>query len=163
MSDSNPVPCPIPATPAPFDAAQQAALDLLMDLMIPASRDGRMPSARSLRLYADAATLPARARALFDAGLADLDRLAEGRHGVPFGRLDRADAIALVEPLRAARSAFIDAFMTHTVGRYVAHEAVLPLIGLPVRPHWPEGHAVAQGDWSLIEVVRQRGKIYRPV
>ena len=51
---------------APFDRAQLATLDALMDLLIPASRDGRMPSARSLALYADASRLPARDRALFD-------------------------------------------------------------------------------------------------
>lgn len=66
-------------------------------------------------------------------------------------------------PLRTEGSAFIPAFTVQTAGRYLMHETVMPLIGLPPRPHWPQGHAVEEGDWSLIDVVRLRPKFYREV
>lgn len=152
-----------PAVAPPFNDAQLAVLNALMDQLIPASRDGRMPAARSLSLFADIATMPAKDRALFEEGLADLDRRSIDAHGVGFAALGIAEARALVNVLRAAASPFIQSFMTQTVGRYLAHDVVMPLIGLEARPNWPKGHVVAQGDWSLIDVVRRRPKIYRPV
>lgn len=151
------------ASGAPFEPGQLAMLDALMDLLIPASRDRRMPSARSLALYADASRLPARDRVLFDSGLAELEARAIRAHGSGFARLDPAPARALVDALRAEGSPFIQTFMTQTVGRYLSHDVVMPLIGLEPRPLWPKGNVVTEGDWSLIDVVRKRPKIYRPV
>ncbi len=152
-----------PTTYAPFSVEQQATLDALADLLIPASDDGCMPSAKSLALLADGRPLTAPERALFEQGLADLEARSSRLHGTAFAHLPAAEAMALVDALRQERSAFLQSYMVQIVGRYLAHESVLPLIGLPVRPHWPEGHVVAPGDWSLIDVVRKRGKIYREV
>ena len=40
---------------------------------------------------------------------------------------------------------------------------VLESLGTPPRPPFPEGYEVDQGDWSLLDPVRNRGPIYRPV
>ncbi len=39
----------------------------------------------------------------------------------------------------------------------------MPLLGLEARPLWPQGNVVAEGDWSLLEAVKQREKFYRKV
>ncbi|MBL8384255.1 MAG: gluconate 2-dehydrogenase subunit 3 family protein [Burkholderiales bacterium] len=161
MSDTSAAPA-APAPP-PFTAAERAILDALMDLMIPASPDGRMPSAQSLALYAQTAGLTAAEAATFRGGLADLDARAQAARGAGFAALDPAAAQAIVAALRAERSAFLHAFTLHTAARYLAHDAVMPLIGLEPRASWPRGHAVAEGDWSLIEVVRARPRLYRAV
>lgn len=154
---------PSPHAATPLDAAQRATLAALMDLLIPASPDGRMPAARALGLYDDAATLREADRALFDAGLSELDLRARATHGAPFSRLTRTQAKRLVDALRNEGSAFLQSFAAQTVGRYLSHPVVMPLLGLEPRPHWPQGHAVAEGDWSLLDGVRQRGKFYRKV
>lgn len=151
------------ATSPMLDAAARACLDRLTDLLIPASPDGRMPAARSLDLYARFDTLGARDREVFVQGLAHLDSLARARFSDGFAALGAAEAMALVEGLRAEASVFLQTFMTQTVGRYLAHPTVMPLIGLEARPHWPKGHVVAEGDWSLIDVVRRRPKMYRKI
>lgn len=148
---------------APFNDQQRAALDVLMDLLIPASPDGRMPAARTLRLYDEIGTMSSKDRALFEQGLAELDSSATRTHGVAFARLSAAQAMAIVDALRNERSAFVQSFMAQTVGRYVSHPVVMPLIGLEPRPLWPKGNVVAEGDWSLLDLVKQREKIYRKV
>lgn len=148
---------------APFNDTQRAALEVLMDLLIPASADGRMPAARTLGLYDNVATMRAADRTLFEQGLADLDTRATLLHGAAFARVSLVQAKALVDQLRDERSAFVQSFMAQTVGRYVSHPVVMPLIGLEPRPLWPKGNVVAEGDWSLLDVVKQRAKIYRKV
>lgn len=148
---------------APFSEAQRAALNRLSDLMIPASPDGRMPAASTLDLYGEVGVLSVRDRAVFEAGLAQIEARAHALHGVPVTRLADAAAMSLIDVLRAEGSAFIAVFTVQTAGRYLMHETVMPLIGLPPRPHWPQGHEVAEGDWSLIDVVRLRPKFYREV
>lgn len=153
----------IPAAPAAFDEAERATLDALMDLLIPASADGRMPAARTLRLYNSVASMRARERNILGEGLAEVDRRAVSEFGVPFAKLDAARAKALVDAMRKGGAAFVQTFVAQTVGRYVSHPAVMPLLGLEARPLWPQGNVVAEGDWSLLDVVRQREKIYRKV
>jgi hypothetical protein len=151
------------STPAPFTDAQRAALAVMMDLLIPASPDGRMPAAKALGLYDDVATMRAGDRALLERGLATLEALALQSHGVAFARLEIVQAGALVDKMRVEQPAFVQSFIAQTVGRYVSHPVVMPLIGLEPRPLWPKGNVVAEGDWSLLEVVKRREKSYRKV
>ena len=146
-----------------FGSALCATLDALQDLMIPASSDGRMPSARSLGLYADTAGLAPNDVEVFSAGLAQVEAHAQATHRLPFAQLPATAAMAIVEEMRAQRSEFIQAFMLLTTARYLQNATVMPLNGLEARPNWPKGHVVAEGDWSLIEVVRARPKLYREV
>ena len=155
-------PVAAPRQPA-FGAPLQATLDALQDLMIPSSTDGRMPSARSLGLYAGGAGLAPKDAALFAAGLAQVEARAQAAHRVPFAQLPAANAMAVVDEMRAQHSEFIQLFMLLTTARYLQNPQVMPLIGLEARPPWPKGHVVAEGDWSLIEMVRARPKLYREV
>ena len=147
----------------PFSAAQRAALDVLMDQLIPASPDGRMPAARALGLFTEVSTMRPVDRDLIAKGLADLDQRALRSHGCSFAQLGVQVQQSLVQALSSERSAFVQSFMVQTVGRYMAHPQVLPLIGLEPRPLWPKGNVVAEGDWSLLNVVKQRPKNYRKV
>lgn len=160
---NDPIQNPASERTASFSDAQTDALNVLMDLLIPASRDGRMPAAKSLAIYADIGDLPDKDRALLESGLAETEARSLKRHGVGFAHLNADDAKALIDGLRSEGAPFIQCFITQTVGRYLAHDRVMPLIGLEARPPWPKGNTVAQGDWSLIDVVRNRSKIYRKV
>jgi Gluconate 2-dehydrogenase subunit 3 len=146
-----------------FSESQMASLNVLIDMLIPASKDGRMPSARSLDLFADISDMPPMNRAQLEVGLADLDTRAGQRYGRVFAGLRSEEAKALVEEQRAKASIFIQVFMTQTTGRYLADDSVMLLMGLEVRPPWPKGHVVTQGDWSLLDFVKKQAKIYRQV
>lgn len=48
------------------------------------------------------------------------------------------------------------------IGRsYYQDNRVRSVIGIPPRPPYPQGYSVAQGDLSLLDPVRDRGRIYR--
>lgn len=147
----------------PWSSAQRATLGALVDLLIPASRDGRMPAASSLALYDDASALPADVLGTFRDGLDRLDVSARDVHGRAFAELDVAAAQDLAGALRVEAPRFANLFMMHTAARYYQHDRVLPLIGLEPRPPWPTGNTVKDGDWTLLEPVRARGKFYRDV
>jgi len=161
MSHEKPV--TISKSVRPFSPVQRATLDALMNLMIPASRDGMMPAATSLNLYHDLRTMPQAAREHFERGLDWLNTQATGKHGSPFAELPSADASALIETQRNNDPAFIAAFTLHTTGRYLQDDRVVAALGLESRPPWPKGYEVADGDWGLLDPVRQRGSIWREV
>lgn len=53
-----------------------------------------------------------------------------------------------------------------TLGRvilqcYYRDDRVLRSLGIEPRPPFPQGHVVEQGDWSLLDAVRDRPKLWR--
>jgi hypothetical protein len=46
---------------------------------------------------------------------------------------------------------------------YYRDDRVMRSLGLEVRPPFPKGFEVEQGDWSLLDPVRARPKLYREV
>ncbi len=59
-----------------------------------------------------------------------------------------------------------DAPEVTTLGRvilqcYYRDDRVMLSLGLEPRPPFPKGHTLEQGDWSLLDAVRGRPKIWR--
>jgi hypothetical protein len=46
---------------------------------------------------------------------------------------------------------------------YYRDDRIMASIGVEARPPFPVGYEVEQGDWSLLDPVRRRGKIYRDI
>jgi hypothetical protein len=46
---------------------------------------------------------------------------------------------------------------------YYRDDRVMRLLGQEPRPPFPKGHVVEQGDWSLLDPVRRRPRMYRLV
>lgn len=44
---------------------------------------------------------------------------------------------------------------------YYRDDRVMESLGMEARPPFPKGFQVDQGDWSMLEAVQQRGKIWR--
>lgn len=147
----------------PWSESQRACLNALLDLMIPASADGRMPAASALGLFDRPGDLPDKVRVVLGAGLDRVASAAGERFGKPLARLAPAQALAFVTELRAGAAPFFAALTAHTVARYYQHDLVMTRLGLEPRPPWPQGHAIDEGDWSLLERVRERGAVYREV
>jgi len=154
--------------PVPWCEAEGRLLGALLDEIVPASADGRVPGAGALGvadyLAGTAADDPALA-ALFREGLARAAALAEAR-GTAFGALDAAGRVAVVATLeREAPEAFA-ALLRHAYMGYYGRADVRPLFGLSSRPTQPEGYAVPDDDpdelAALLAPVRARGRCYRP-
>lgn len=163
MSPSSP---PI-ASDHPIPAAERRVLDRLLDLMIPESADGVMPSAGALDLYRERARLTDAGLALLRDGARGLDDLAHARFQAGFAVLDATSAMTLVNEYRGLAPEFFGVFVVQSAARYYQHDRVLLALGLEARAPWPQGNQIAEGDWSLLDPVRERaaahGVIYREV
>lgn len=145
----------------PLSDEARNTLNVLCDLMIPASADGKMPAASSLDLYADVSGLvDADIQAIAD-GLSTLQSTAHATHKQSFNELSRENAQSIVDKLRPDLRRFMGLFTVQTAARYYSHDQVMVLIGLDPRPPWPQGNVVDQGDWSLLDPVRKRAPMYR--
>ncbi len=139
--------------------AESRDLRCVAAMMVPPSPEFDMPGADDPTIFADiTASLGRDFNRVRDA-LGVLAALSGGA----FADLD--------EPRREAAAA---AFQAHggvplaTLHRvilqcYYRDDRVVRSLGLEPRPPFPKGHAVEQGDWSLLNPVRVRPRMWRDV
>lgn len=141
--------------------AQGATLDAVLNLIVPPSADGRMPGAAEVGVPAYLLAEAADALPALREELDEVERRAHARFARSFLVLAQGERASLIEALRAQAPAFMSRLAMETVGCYYQHDRVLEGLGLEARPPYPKGYQVVQGDLSLLEPVRARGKIYR--
>jgi hypothetical protein len=129
-------------------------LSLILDTLIPASPDGRMPGAGSLELADAVRAETAGATDVVAAGLA----AAEERN---FADLDDAGRTAVLREIESTQPAFIPTLFVPTCIAYYQHPEVLIGLGLEPRPPHPKGYDLDPGNLEALERVRRRGKRYR--
>ena len=129
--------------------AERALLDALLDQVIPASADGRMPAAGAL-------------------GVADFIAAKLGDDPARTTELARAFAdlpADAAEAERAAPANFSELVRLVYMG-YYSRADVRPHFGLSDRPTQPEGYELPEDDpdelAALLAPVRARGRCYRP-
>lgn len=166
-----PDPDDIIGTDSPVSAVQRATLDAVLNMIVPASEDGRLPSAvevgvldhiRDAASGAPAAGDPA--HDLIDTLGEELDRLddqARTQFGGAFAELAADDQETLVSNIRSNDPRFMSGLAMVTVTCYYQHDRVLEALGMEARAPYPQGYEVVSGDLSLLEPVVQRGKRYR--
>jgi hypothetical protein len=142
-------------------AAQLTALDAVLDLIVPPSADGRMPGAAEVGVPAFLLAEAADALPVLRGELEQLERRSSARFARNFIALSPGERHSLVEELRAQAPAFMSRLAMETLACYYQHDRVLEGLGMEARPPYPKGYEVAQGDLSLLDPVRARGKIYR--
>jgi hypothetical protein len=89
--------------------------------------------------------------------LAQLAALAGGA----FAELDPARAEAVAETFLVSRTPAIEVLGRCILQCYYRDDRVLAALGMEPRPPFPKGHVVEQGDWSLLDAVRGRPKMWR--
>ncbi|MFT5578571.1 MAG: hypothetical protein ACI9WS_001326 [Paraglaciecola psychrophila] len=138
-----------------------AMLAILLQMIIPASSDGKMPAASELQIDSAIAN---DSDDVLAAILADMDYLtscAQQQFARAFTELETADQQQLVAQLRSASADFMAALATATAVHYYQHDRVLTALGLALRPPAPVGNTVPAGDLSLLDPVRARAPFYR--
>lgn len=144
-------------TPHTLSASEQASLRCVVAHMIPASIEYGVPGADDDRIFADiVASLDREAEAVRQT-LALLNQMADGA----FHTLPRDRQASALQKLRQENSGLTAALVAATTRCYYRDDRVMRSLGMDVRPPFPKGFDVPQGDWSLLEPVRARGKIYR--
>ena len=152
---------------APWNEAEGRLLVSLLDELIPASADGRVPAAGTLGvaefLARKAAADPSPAASIREV-LTHTSGLAEAQDAV-FQSLDAAGRVAVVEALEREVPDAFAVLLRHTYMGYYSRADVRPHFGLSDRPTQPEGYAVPDDDpdelAALLAPVRTRGRCYR--
>ena len=97
-----------------------------------------------------------------DAGLVReaLDQLVRLAGG-PLASLDPAHRQAVALELRAAGGPAVATLTRVVLQCYYRDDRVVRSLGLEPRPPYPKGHALEDGDWSLLDPVRGRPPLWR--
>jgi hypothetical protein len=136
-----------------LSTAEVAVLRRVAGIMIPANHAFGVPGADDPMIFADIVRSLGRDTAdvrtaliALGAGFRELDETeAEAAAGVVLGRDDRVSAALGRAVLQC----------------YYRDDRVLEALGLEARAPFPKGHVLEQGDWSLLDVVRERSPLWR--
>jgi hypothetical protein len=128
-------------------------------VMIPASTEFDVPGADDAAIFADiVASLGRDFNAVRDA-LAEFAALAGG----PFADLDETRRQAVAAAFQAQGGVPLAALSRAVLQCYYRDDRVIRSLGMEPRPPFPKGHVLEQGDWSLLDPVRTRPKMWRDV
>jgi hypothetical protein len=142
-----------------LSAEQVRDLRALAGFIIPPSAAYDVPGADDDRIFADILRSLERDRDDIARALDHLASLAGGS----FAELDPARRTEVANKFREAGGALLTALVRVVLLCYYRDDRVMRSLGLEPRPPFPQGHVVEQGDWSLLDPVRARPPMYRPV
>jgi hypothetical protein len=140
-------------------AAQVRDFRALVGIIIPPSTIYGVPGAGDERIFNDVLRSLERDRDDISRALAQLAGLAGGA----FADLEPARRAEVAASFREAGGAPLAALVRVVLLCYYRDDRVMRSLGQEVRPPFPKGHVVEQGDWSLLDPVRARPRMYRPV
>ena len=144
---------------APLSAEQSRSLRVLAGAMVPASDEFGVPGADDDLIFADVVASLGRDTPQVALALARLDAWSGGR----FADLVTDRQQALSQRLRDEAPALALVLVNVVVRCYYRDDRVMRSLNMELRPPFPKGFELEQGDWSLLDPVRARGKAYREV
>ncbi len=128
-------------------------------MMIPACDDPPMPGAEDDEIFADILTTA-------EAGLARIRPALARFHAFAsefFLGHNAADQNLAIDRFRASGGSAVSILTSLIVRCYYRNSRVMAALGMEARSPFPLGFHVEPGDFSLLDPVRARGKIYRDV
>ncbi len=140
-----------------LSADQCRSLRCLAEMMIPASAAYGVPSAGDDAIFADILNSFGRDADQVRTVLQTLEDLSAG----VFADLDLAQRTTVVARLRQAGGVALMYLTRIILQCYYRDERVMRSLDMEVRPPFPKGYQVEPGDWSLLDPVRARPKLYR--
>jgi len=84
-----------------------------------------------------------------------------GKSGGAFAGMSGDDRVALINAYHADGGAAAATLGRVILGAYYRDDRVLLAIGHEARAPFPKGYVVEQGDWSLLDPVRNRTPFWR--
>ena len=131
----------------------------LAGLMIPAAPEYRLPGADDAAIFADIVRSLGRDKQYVRQALAILRGLAAH----DFSVLTDAAAATAATALLRQEGAEIVALGRSVLQCYYRDDRVMRSLGLEPRAPFPKGHILDEGDWSLLDAVRGRPRMWRDV
>jgi hypothetical protein len=142
-----------------LSSEQARDLRTLAGMIIPQSAAYGVPGADDARIFDDILRSLERDRGDVCRALAHLATLAGGSFA-DLGAERRAEVAA---SFRESGGAPLAALVRVVLLCYYRDDRVMRSLGQEPRPPFPKGHVVEQGDWSLLDPVRARPRMYRLV
>jgi hypothetical protein len=134
-------------------------LRALAGMIIPASAAYDVPGADDENIFNDILRSFERDRDEIGRALAHLATLSGGA----FADLDPKRRVEVAAALRETGGTPLAALVRVVLLCYYRDDRVMRSLGQEPRSPFPGGHVVEQGDWSLLDPVRARPKMYRRV
>jgi hypothetical protein len=138
---------------------QRRSLQCLAEMMIPASAEYGVPSAGDDAIFADILGSFGRDAQHVETVLGMLDETSGG----VFADLEPARRDTIAARLQETGGEALMYLSRIIMQCYYRDDRVMRSLGMEPRPPFPKGHEVEQGDWSLLDPVRARPKLYREV
>ena len=141
--------------------AERHLLAAVLDEIVPARPDGRVPGAGQLGLARDVDEALRRTpalRAMVVTGLSELEEQARQQSPHGFTALSPEERLALLQ-----QQGFLLPLTLQAYVAYYRQPRVLEALGLEPRPPHPQGYAMAPDDLGAVEAVRRGPRRYRPV
>jgi hypothetical protein len=137
--------------------AEIGALREIAGTMVPADADLDVPGADDPAILADIVRSVGRDLPLVRQALTEIaSRTANG-----FAGLGRDKREALINDYYSSRAAPIITLGRVILGAYYRDDRVLLALRQEVRAPFPKGYTLEQGDWSLLDAVRNRSPLWR--
>ncbi len=149
------------ATDSPLTPPATETLSTLVGMIIPASPKYDVPGANDEAIFTDILLTARQYAELFQEGLTSIDQHARDEHGEPFSALEHDLRMTIAGHFQQVASRFMRNVVSITVQCYYRDARVMSSLGMEPRPPFPKGFELASGDWSLLDPVRDRGKIWR--
>jgi hypothetical protein len=143
------------ATDSPFTQDELRVLRALAGMVVPESEEFDVPGADDELIYADIVASAKSNEATVLSGIQFALAVEQELAGT-LGDTLKEDAIARLEnqdELAPVVSVILQC--------YYRDDRVMESLGMEARPPFPKGFQVEQGDWSMLDAVQQRGKIWR--
>ena len=138
---------------------QKRTLNILLNMIIPPSEDGKMPGAADVGFFAymnnENIVL------WIQEGLISVSDESHNKYDKEFSALNSLEQTQLIDILRRKLFKFFNHLTLHVIQCYYQYDQVIEGIGLEARPPFPQGYHLEEGDLTLLEPVYMRGKIYR--
>jgi len=147
------------ASDHPLTIDQRHTLRRLAGLMIPESTEYAVPGADDDVIFQDILGAARSNTEAVKQALDMLDALGEGH----FVELDAAIQGEVCERFRSSGSPLVGVVVALVTQCYYRDDRVMRSLGMEPRPPFPLGFEVEDGDWSLLDPVRARPKMYRDV
>jgi hypothetical protein len=139
--------------------AELRDLRRLAGFMVPASAEYGVPGAADEAIFADIVHSLGRDRNAVRKALAMLRDIGGG----DFADLDEAKAETAAAKLLASKDPAVTALGRVVLQCYYRDDRVMRALGLEPRPPYPQGRVLEPGDWSLLDMVRGRKRMWRDV
>jgi hypothetical protein len=143
--------------PASLTPTEREDLRVISAMIIPESTEFSVPGADDSAIQNDIISTLGRDGQLVHAALGHLARLA----GAQLSQLDETRREMVAKEFRATGGTAAATLIRVVLQCYYRDQRVVRSLGLEPRPPFPKGHALEQGDWSLLDPVKARPTMWR--